>query len=102
MTWVIFALLTALFRSLTDVAGKIGLKNMDEYIVAWSLSFFSLPLLIPILFFIEIPEITPKFWLAISVSGTLNILTAILYLKSIKLADLSFVTPLSTFTPLLP
>ena len=26
MTWVFFAFLTALFRSLTDVAGKFGLK----------------------------------------------------------------------------
>ena len=100
MTWVFFAFLTALFRSLTDVAGKFGLKNMDEYIVAWALSFFALPLLIPILFFIEIPDITPGFWLAILVSGTLNIATAILYLKAIKLADLSLVIPLSTFTPL--
>jgi len=100
MTWVFFAFLTALFRSLTDVAGKFGLKNMDEYIVAWALSFFALPLLIPLLFFIEIPDISPGFWIAILVSGTLNIATAILYLKAIKLADLSLVIPLSTFTPL--
>ena len=100
MTWIIFAFLTAFFRSLTDVAGKIGLKNMDEYIVAWSLNFFALPLLIPFLFFIEIPTLTPGFWLAILVSGTLNIATAILYLKAIKLTDLSIVIPLSTFTPL--
>ena len=100
MTWIIFAFLTAFFRSLTDVTGKIGLKNMDEYIVAWSLNFFALPLLIPLLFFIEIPTIIPGFWLAILVSGTLNIATAILYLKAIKLTDLSIVIPLSTFTPL--
>ena len=100
MTWIFFAFLTALFRSLTDVAGKFGLKNMDEYIVAWAFNFFALPILIPILFFIEIPDITPGFWLAILVSGTLNIATAILYLKAIKLADLSLVIPLSTFTPL--
>ncbi|MBU8893276.1 MAG: EamA family transporter [Bacteroidales bacterium] len=100
MSWIFFAVLTAVFRSLTDVAGKFGLKKIDEYIVAWALNFFALPLLIPVLFFIEIPDITPGFWLAILVSGTLNIATAILYLKAIKLADLSLITPLSTFTPL--
>lgn len=100
MTWIFFAFLTAIFRSLTDVAGKFGLKNMDEYVVAWALNFFALPILLPLLFFIEIPEITSGFWLAIFVSGTLNIATAILYLKAIKIADLSLVTPLSTFTPL--
>ncbi len=100
MTWIFFAVLTALFRSFTDVAGKFGLKNMDEYIVAWALNFFALPLLIPLLFFIEIPEITEGFWLAIFISGTLNIATAIFYLKAIKLSDLSLVSPLATFTPL--
>ncbi len=73
---------------------------MDEYIVAWALNFFALPLLLPLLFFIEIPEITKGFWMAIFISGTLNIATAILYLKAIKLSDLSLVSPLATFTPL--
>ncbi|MGM0504394.1 MAG: EamA family transporter [Bacteroidota bacterium] len=100
MSWIFFALLTALFRSLTDVAGKFGLKNMDEYIVAWALNFFSVPFLLPILFFIEIPPIGPNFWIALMVSGTLNIATSILYLKAIKRADLSIVIPLTTFTPL--
>lgn len=100
MAWIFFAFLTALFRSLTDVAGKFGLKNMNEYIVAWAMNFFALPLLVPLLFFIKIPEITEGFWLAILVSGTLNIATAILYIKAIKLADLSLVIPLSAFTPL--
>jgi uncharacterized membrane protein len=100
MTWIFFAVLTAVFRSLTDVAGKFGLKNMDEYIVAWALNFFALPLLLPLLFFIEIPEITKGFWMAIFISGTLNIATAIFYLKAIKLSDLSLVSPLATFTPL--
>ncbi|MEE4197268.1 MAG: EamA family transporter [Bacteroidales bacterium] len=100
MSWIFFALLTALFRSLTDVSGKFGLQNMDEYIVAWALNFFALPFLIPILFFIEIPPIGPNFWLALLVSGTLNIVTSIFYIKAIKLADLSIVIPLTTFTPL--
>ncbi|MEA3317007.1 MAG: EamA family transporter [Bacteroidota bacterium] len=100
MTWVIFALLTALFRSLTDVAGKFGLKNMNEYIVAWALNFFSLPFLIPILFFIEIPEISSGFWIAMPVSGLLNVTAVILYMRAIKLSDLSLSIPMVTFTPL--
>jgi len=100
MTWIFFAFLTAIFRSLTDVAGKFGLKIMNEYVVAWALNFFSLPLLIPILFFIEIPELNIHFWMSVCVSGTLNIIASILYIKAIKRADLSLVIPLSTFTPL--
>jgi len=44
MTWIIFSTLTALFESLKDVASKRGLQQLDEYIVAWSMIFFTLPL----------------------------------------------------------
>jgi uncharacterized membrane protein len=100
MTWFIFAILTALFRSLTDVAGKIGLKNMDEYIVAWSLFIFEIPFIGILLLFTEIPEVTPKFWLALLIGGGLNVFTNLIYMRAIKLSDLSITIPLITFTPL--
>jgi len=100
MTWVIFAFLTAIFRSLTDVAGKFSLKNIDEYIVAWSLNFFSLPFLIPLLFFIDIPSVSSGFWIALLISGILNVVAVILYMRAIKLSDLSLSIPMITFTPL--
>lgn len=100
MTWFLFAFLTALFRSLTDVAGKFGLKNMDEYIVAWALFLFALPFISLLLFFTEIPEIGPKFWLALFVGGGLNVFTNLIYMRAIKLSDLSITIPMVTFTPL--
>jgi uncharacterized membrane protein len=100
MTWFIFAILTALFRSFTDVAGKIGLKNMDEYIVAWSLFLFALPFISLLLIFTEIPEIGDDFWIALLVGGTLNVFTNLIYMRAIKLSDLSITIPMITFTPL--
>ncbi|MFP4018410.1 MAG: EamA family transporter [Bacteroidales bacterium] len=100
MTWFLFAFLTAFFRSLTDVAGKIGLKNMDEYIVAWSLFLFGLPFIALLLFFTEVPEIKPDFWVALFVGGILNVFTNLIYMRAIKLSDLSITIPLVTFTPL--
>ena len=100
MTWFLFAFLTALFRSLTDVAGKKKKKNMDEYIVAWALFLFALPFISLLLFFTEIPEIGPKFWLALFVGGGLNVFTNLIYMRAIKLSDLSITIPMVTFTPL--
>lgn len=100
MTWFVFAFLTALFRSFTDVAGKSTLKNMDEYIVAWSLFLFALPFFGALLFFTEIPEIGEKFWIALLVGGGLNVITNLLYMRAIKISDLSITIPLITFTPL--
>jgi uncharacterized membrane protein len=100
MTWVAFAILTAVFRSLTDVAGKSSMKNMDEYIVAWSLFLFALPFFGILLFFTDIPEIGENFWVALLVGGSLNVFTNLIYMRAIKLSDLSITIPLITFTPL--
>jgi len=98
--WFLFAFLTAFFESLKDVFSKKSLKKADEYIVSWSLRFFALPFLIPLLFFIEIPSLGNQFWIALFVGGSLNVITTILYMKAIKHSDLSITVPMVTFTPL--
>jgi len=100
MTWFIFAVLTAFFESTKDVFSKKGLKYTDEYVVSWSLRFFALPFLIPLLFFIAVPSLNGKFWAALVIGGSLNILTTILYMKAIKYSDLSITVPMVAFTPL--
>ncbi|MEO9124474.1 MAG: DMT family transporter [Microcoleus sp.] len=104
MTWLIFGILTAFFEAVKDVFGKQNLKKNDEYVVAWSLAFFSAVFLAPFLFFIEIPplnpQLNPQFWIALLIGASLNSVTAILYIKAIKLSDLSLTVPLVALTPL--
>jgi len=100
MLWFIFAFLTALFESLKDVSSKATLKNVDEYVVSWSLRFFALPFLLPFLLFIKIPRIGDMFWVALILGGGLNVVTTILYMKAIKHSDLSITVPMVAFTPL--
>lgn len=100
MNWLILAILTAFFESLKDLMSKRSLSKVDEYLVVWSLSGLSLPLLLSLLFFIDIPPLNWQFWLALVVGGSLNIIAMILYIKALNLADLSLTVPLVTFTPL--
>lgn len=104
MTWLIFGILTAFFEAVKDVFSKQNLKKNDEYVVAWSLAFFSAVFLAPFLFFIEIPQLNPQlnpqFWIALLIGGSINAVTAILYIKAIKLSDLSLTLPLVALTPL--
>lgn len=100
MTWIPLAFGVALFDSLKNVLAKHTLKNIDEYIVAWSNSFFSGLFLIPILF-LGIPEIKPMFFVGLIVSGSLNIAALVFFMKSIKAGDLSNTVPLTTLSPLL-
>lgn len=99
MAWFLLAFMTAFFDSLKYVFSKEGLKKLDEYVIALSLSLFALPFLIPILLFIEIPSLGNNFWWALISIVILNITTTILYVKAIKISDLSLTVPMLAFTP---
>lgn len=100
MLWFFLATSVAFLQSVKDVYNKTQLKNFDEYIIGCSLTFFTALFLSPLLFFIEIPQLGNNFWLALSVSASLNAIAYTIYLKAIKISDLSIVAPIATFTPL--
>lgn len=100
MLWLPFALLTALSESLKDVFGKLTLAKSDVYVVAFALRLYSLPLILPLLFFIEIPELNTDFYIALLAGSFLNVITTILYMKAIQHSDLSITVPFVAFTPL--
>ena len=104
MFWLIFAWLTALFESFTDVASKKSLKNVDMYLTAFFIRFSASLFLIPVLFLViflwGVPTIGPQFWVALLIGGSLNVLTTVLYMKALKHSDLSISVPMLAFTPL--
>lgn len=100
MTWLILGIFTAFFEALKDVFGKQNLQKSDEYVVAWSLSFFSVIFLIPWVIHTGIPALNSQFWIALLIGGSINAVTALLYIKAIKVSDLSLTVPLVALTPL--
>jgi|SRR3989338_897611 len=98
--WVIFAALTAFFRSLEDVFAKHALARADEYLIAWSSKLIALLFLLPALWLAGIPSISSGYWPALLVSGSLNAAAALLYMRALKSSDLSVTAPMLTFTPL--
>ena len=100
MTWLILGIFTAFFEAVKDVFGKQNLKKSDEYVVAWSLSFFSVISLTPWVIYTGIPALNSQFWFALLIGGSINAVTALLYIKAIKVSDLSLTVPLVALTPL--
>lgn len=100
MTWLILGIFTAFFEALKDVFGKQNLKKSDEYVVAWSLAFFSVIFLIPWVIYTGIPALNTQFAIALLIGGSINAVTALLYIKAIKVSDLSLTVPLVALTPL--
>ncbi|MBE9061528.1 EamA family transporter [cf. Phormidesmis sp. LEGE 11477] len=99
--WFLFASLTAFFEACKDATGKQSLKTLDEYSVLFSFMAVGVVLMLPILWLSGgIPALQPNFWWALLIGGGLNILAFTLYVRAIKIADLSLTVPLVTLTPL--
>ncbi len=100
MLGVILGILTAFLQSLTDLIGKLGLKKMDQYIVACAVSLLSAIFIAPVLFFVKWPSLNVKFWWMLLLAVPLEALGFVLYFKAIKVSDLSVTVPMISFTPL--
>lgn len=100
MLWLLLAILTAFFQSLKDVFSKIGLKKVDEYLAVFALSSFSVILLMPIVYNMKTPQLSYKFFGILLISGILNLIAIIIYMKSLKYSDISISAPMLTFTPI--
>lgn len=97
--WVIFALISAFTLATSDALTKKALKDSNEYLAAWFRLFFSLPLLLAILFFIPAPQLDKEFFSAFFIALPVEIITIILYIKALKVSPLSLTLPFLALTP---
>jgi|Deesub1362B_J571_1020462.scaffolds.fasta_scaffold00061_54 drug/metabolite transporter (DMT)-like permease len=97
--WVILSFLSAFFLASSDTVTKYTLRDENEYLITWLRYIFSLPVLFLLLPLIKIPELDRMFWLATAVALPLEILAIVLYIKAIKVSDLSIVLPFLSLTP---
>ncbi len=99
--WLLLASLTAFFEACKDATGKQSLKSLDEYSVLFGFMAVGVVMLCPVLWLSGgIPTLHPNFWWALLVGGSLNIWAFTLYVRALKIADMSLTVPLVTLTPL--
>lgn len=96
--WWIFALLSALFASLTAIFAKMGIKNMDSdlatavrtiviLILAWGIALFKGSAA-------SLPSLSKQNWLFLVLSGCATGLSWIFYFKALQLGKVSQVAPI--------
>lgn len=73
---------------------------MNEYSLAFSISFFSSLLFVPLLFLFPLPSLGPYFGWVLAMGGLLNVVATIFYFRALKESELSSSMPLIAFTPL--
>jgi len=100
MLGFILAFGTAISEALKDIFSKSNLFHVDEYTAAFSMHFVISFLLAPFVIFSGFGELSNKFLFALLSGSILQLGVILLYLKSIKRAELSTTVPLVTLTPL--
>lgn len=100
MAWLILSLLSATSESLKDAFAKLSSLHADEYSASFSLHAFSVLLILPFVFFTGVPHISNTFWIGSFAFLFITPLWTILYMKALRLSELSKVIPLMAFNPL--
>lgn len=99
--WILLALGAAFLTSFNPILYKRMLKDADVLIVVWGVTLLALPLL-GLFALAPTPQIPRMDWLfALGVLGSagLNAIAHLASTRALKLADVSFVTPLLIFSP---
>lgn len=100
MNWFLLSLFSAFFVTSADALCKQSLKHNGEYLIAWVRMGFSMPLLLLLLPFIEIPSLDLPFFLVLLILIPLEVTALILYMKAIKLSPLSLTLPFLALSPI--
>src|SRR3972149_3037731 len=99
MSWVFYALITAFSIATADAISKKALIKSNEYVIAWVRQGYSLPFLVVVFFFIDIPPLDNTFWLTLLIVIPLDVTAIILYIKAIHLSPLSLTIPFIALSP---
>lgn len=94
------AFLAASFDSARYIVVKKGTISEKSITVAWAGPFFSLLLLLPVLFYSGIPELNEIFWKAFALKILLAPASIYLFIRALSKEDLSKVIPFLALTPI--
>ena len=97
--WFFLSFLTAIFRSLNDIAGKFFVKDRDIYSIGLSMRLWASLILIPLVLFKDFLNPGKDFYYLLLISGILNSVVTVLYFNSLKKSDISLSMPILTLTP---
>ena len=99
MTWFLYAVLTAIVYGAQAAYLKGWTDEIDQMLVTWSLFVFALPMFGAALWYTGLPEVQQSFWVPFAVSLGINLIAWPMFVRSVRLSDISLVMPLLAFTP---
>jgi transporter family protein len=96
MSWMTWALLSAMFAGLTAILAKVGVKNVDSNLATAirTLVVLAFAWAVALVYNTQpISKITPKSWLFLALSGLATGASWLCYFRALQLGDASKVAP---------
>lgn len=101
-SWVIYAILSAVFAALTSILAKIGISDINSNLATAIRTIVVLIMAWGIVFMTGaqsgIQDITAKSWIFLVLSGITTGLSWLFYYKALQLGDASKVVPIDKFS----
>ena len=101
-SWVIYAILSAVFAALTSILAKIGISDINSSLATAIRTIVVLIMAWGIVFMTGaqsgIQDITAKSWIFLILSGIATGLSWLFYYKALQLGDASKVVPIDKFS----
>lgn len=101
-SWVIYAILSAVFAALTSILAKIGISDINSNLATAIRTIVVLIMAWGIVFMTGaqsgIQDITAKNWIFLVLSGIATGLSWLFYYKALQLGDASKVVPIDKFS----
>ncbi len=101
-SWVIYAILSAVFAALTSILAKIGISDINSNLATAIRTIVVLIMAWGIVFMTGaqsgIQDITAKSWIFLALSGIATGLSWLFYYKALQLGDASKVVPIDKFS----
>ena len=101
-SWVIYAILSAVFAALTSILAKIGISDINSNLATAIRTIVVLIMAWGIVFMTGaqsgIQDITAKSWIFLILSGIATGLSWLFYYKALQLGDASKVFPIDKFS----
>lgn len=101
-SWVIYAILSAVFAALTSILAKIGISDINSNLATAIRTIVVLIMAWGIVFMTGaqsgVQDITAKSWIFLVLSGIATGLSWLFYYKALQLGDASKVVPIDKFS----
>ncbi len=99
MTWFLLSLATAMAVASCDACLKKWFSHLTPIEMTLLPLIYSLPLIGLSILWVDIPKLTPAFYILFAVSMPLTLIPMVLYMKAIKISPMSLTVPYLAFTP---